>query len=64
MDVENIIMVITTIAIAVAVSMIGYVSYKNSETNADDSKATFHSACLKAGYSVDECEFEWIKEDK
>jgi len=25
-------------------------------------KSEFHSACLKAGYSVDECEFEWIKE--
>lgn len=64
MSTDNITVVIVTIAIAVVVSMIGYASYKNSETNADDSKATFHSACLKAGYSVDECNFEWIKEGR
>ena len=64
MDVDNIIMVIATIAIAVVVSAIGYASYKNGETNVDDSKSAFHSACLKAGYSVDECEFEWIKEGR
>ena len=64
MDVKNIIIVIATIAIAVAVNMIGYASYRNGETNADDSKATFHAACLKAGYSVDECNFEWIKEGR
>ena len=40
---------------------LGYIAYKG-ESNID--KATFHSACLKAGYSVDECEFEWIKEGR
>ena len=33
----------------------------NRSVNKANDKATFHELCLKAGYSVDECEFEWIK---
>ena len=64
MNTENISMIIAIIAVVVAMTMIGYASYKSIWAKADTDKATFHAACLKAGYSVDECNFEWIKEGR
>ena len=61
MNTENISMVIAIIAVVVAMTMIGYGSYKSIWAEADNDKTTFHELCLKAGYSVDACEFEWIR---
>lgn len=64
MNTENITMVIATIAVVVVMTMIGYASYKSIWAEANLDKSEFHAACLKAGYSVDECSFEWVKEGR
>ena len=50
--------------IGIIIILLTILSYHTIFGRGDIDKSTFHAACLKAGYSVDECNFEWIKEGR